>query len=39
MTQTITISDINAGTYVNTNTTGPTNVTYVITENITPTNS
>jgi hypothetical protein len=36
---TTTISDVNAGVYVNTNTTGPANVTYVITENITPTNS
>lgn len=36
---TITISDVNAGTYVNTNTTGPCNITYVITENITLTNS
>lgn len=39
MTTTITISDVNAGTYVNTNTTGPSIVTYVITENITLTNS
>lgn len=36
---TITISDVNAGTYLNTNTTALCNVTYVITENITLTNS
>jgi len=39
MTQTITISDLNAGTYVCINTTGPADVTYVISENITLTNS
>ena len=38
MTTTITISDINAGTYVNTTTTASGVVTYVITENITLTN-
>lgn len=35
---TITISDWNAGTYVCINTTGPADVTYVISENITLTN-
>ena len=39
MKETITISDINAGTFIFTNTTGTTDVTYVITENITLTNS
>ena len=39
MTQTITISDLNAGTYVCINTTGPADVTYVISENISLTNS
>jgi hypothetical protein len=38
-TGTITISDINAGTYVCINTTAVSDVTYVITENITLTNS
>jgi len=37
--ETITISDLNAGTFVCTSTTEPCNVTYVITENITLTNS
>lgn len=36
---TITISDWNAGTYICTSTTQPCNITYVITENITLTNS
>lgn len=35
---TITISDWNVGTYVCINTTGPTDITYVISENITLTN-
>ena len=39
MTTTITISDLNIGTYVCTTTAEPCNVTYVITENITLTNS
>lgn len=37
--ETITISDWNAGTYVCTSITEPCNVTYVITKNITLTNS
>ncbi len=36
---TITISDWNAGMFVCTNTTAPVDVTYVISENITLTNS
>jgi len=36
---TISISDVNAGTYTDINTTGPADVTYVISENITLTNS
>lgn len=36
---TITISDWNAGTFVFTNNSGTTDVTYVISENITLTNS
>jgi hypothetical protein len=39
MTGTITISDWNAGTYVGINTTATPSVTYVISENITLTNS
>lgn len=39
MIYTITISDFNAGTFSYINTTGPAGVTYVITENITLTNS
>jgi uncharacterized protein YodC (DUF2158 family) len=35
---TITISDVNAGTYVCINTTGPADLTYVISENIILTN-
>lgn len=35
METTITISDWNAGTFVFTNTTGPSDVTYAISENIT----
>jgi hypothetical protein len=38
MSQTITISDLNAGNFVCINTTGPTNITCVTTENITLTN-
>jgi hypothetical protein len=35
MTTTITLSDLNAGTYVFTNTTGPSNVTYSVAEDVT----
>jgi hypothetical protein len=38
MTQTITISDLNAGNFVCTNTTAPGNITCAIIENITLTN-
>jgi hypothetical protein len=39
MGTTVTISDLNAGTFIFTNTTGPTDVTYIVTENVTLTNS
>jgi hypothetical protein len=35
---TVTISDLNAGTFTFTNTTGPSNVTYTVTEDVTLTN-
>jgi hypothetical protein len=38
VTQTITISDLNAGSFVCTNTTAPGNITCAIIENITLTN-
>ena len=38
METTITLSDLNAGTYVFTNTTGPSDITYIVTEDVTLTN-
>ena len=38
MMETITISDVNAGTFIFTNTTGPSDVTYVTGNDITLTN-
>lgn len=36
--ETITISDFNAGTFIFTNTTGPTDITYTVVEDVTLTN-
>jgi len=38
METTITLSDLNAGTYVFTNTTGPSDITYIVAEDVTLTN-
>jgi hypothetical protein len=38
METTITLSDLNAGTFIFTNTTGPSDITYIVTEDVTLTN-
>ena len=39
MQTTVTLSDLNAGTFIFTNTTGPSDITYTVTEDVTLTNS
>ena len=39
METTVTFSDLNAGTFIFTNTTGPSDITYIVTEDVTLTNS